>query len=1535
MSAVYSFERLAAESLSNTATDFQQLEPRITTLSDGGYVVLWVDTSGQGGDADGSSIKARLFSDDGNALGPEILINQSTLGIQTQPSVTALVDGRFLVAWESFSQTSSETINGITVDLPSDGRVMARIFSADGAPEGGEFNLDTSLSGIQGIPTVQGLAGGGFVASWFELDGYSAFETVDGNIKAKIFDETGVTTSGEFKVNNLTFGLGVRPEMAELSDGRIIVVWDGTDLTGKDTSGLGISGQLLDADGTKNGGVFTVNTTRGNQQDSAKVVATPDGGFVVVWNDFLSGSGTQKYDIRGRVYDSNGFSKGQDFAIEGSLGSQLDPVLTVLDNNTLVVAWTDESGQSGDPSTAVKARFYDLETTDRVGTEAYLINSVTAETQSKPAITALSEGRFAVAWTDDSGIGGDTSGFGIKSAVFKANTAPVNSGLLAEYPRATLENLQDEILFIPELFAYDREGDAITYSYSSPLPSWVRVEADGTLIGLPDLSYTDFLVRDVSGDLNVAYFSFTAVATDTFGASFSQTFSYDFVMEGMRRVGEITAVDPPLDVDVDALLATVGVSHDSEGLEDIVMLGDGRALVLVAATSSDIDQISGGGTVYCKTGQYCPPPPASRYDTSAASELWQFWLDADGTSAISPELLQGVSETANNVIYSGRAQVDSPLAKAAFDPETGTALSIYKDLVNGRTYFEMQLDPARSGEFTQLSLKQALHYPDVYDMEIGYSGNSSFVALLDVSGAQDQAYQITVSGSGADVTNLGVVRFEYHNQLILSDGRIVAWALTGGNSDRELKAQLYDTDFTKILDPVVVVDSDADDAPEGDWFFASSQTLEARETENGQVAFSWTHQNGTTYEQVIDFLFEPVALTDLDDDYTLPEQPVGRVVARQGNDSIKGSINDDILDGGEGGDSLAGQAGQDRLFGGEGADSITGGLDNDKLYGGIGDDTLKGQGGDDALDGGDGDDVLFGGLGDDTFFAGSGQNIIVGGGGTDLVVLDFASDKIEGQEITTYIELVDPSGNTYRINEDVELIQFADRTMTLAQVEALIPFAADGIVRIDGAAAQHRILSADTSELSDDNGLGAFSYQWLRDGDAISGAIRRDYTLSAQDIGAQISVTVSYTDGIGTQESVLSAPTAAIAARVTKSGNDAGETLAGTAGPDALNGLGGRDIISGAGGPDILLGGNGNDFLYGDDFELRYALPRANQVYRLYQATFDRLPDEAGHKAWTSELFTKNSSLLEVIEGFVRSQEFTNRYAGTSTADFVAELYKNVLDRDLAAGEVTAAEISGWTDRMDEGLSRAGVVNGFSESVEFNLKTLDDANALAVNNNPAEWSDDIYRLYRATLDRDPDQGGFLAWSEQMSEGRAYEQVAAGFTRSSEFTKTYGNLSDPTSFVTQLYSNVLGRAPDATGLSAWVDLLAGGTSREAVVRGFAESGEFKQNTAADLKDWIRSLGVDDEINAGRGSNFMAGGALADSFIFVQADRGVNTVLDLEVWDYLSFQGYGYETAQDARAHMVELGNRVLFTDQGTSISFERTQLSELVDDMFLV
>ncbi len=85
-----------------------------------------------------------------------------------------------------------------------------------------------------------------------------------------------------------------------------------------------------------------------------------------------------------------------------------------------------------------------------------------------------------------------------------------------------------------------------------------------------------------------------------------------------------------------------------------------------------------------------------------------------------------------------------------------------------------------------------------------------------------------------------------------------------------------------------------------------------------------------------------------------------------------------------------------------------------------------------------------------------------------------------------------------------------------------------GLPTISGIPTEDQTLTVVTAAIADADGLGPFSYQWLRGGVDIPGATGSTYVLDDPDVGQLISVRITYTDGGGTPETLTSAPTAAI-----------------------------------------------------------------------------------------------------------------------------------------------------------------------------------------------------------------------------------------------------------------------------------------------------------------------------------------------------------------------------------------------------------------------
>lgn len=102
----------------------------------------------------------------------------------------------------------------------------------------------------------------------------------------------------------------------------------------------------------------------------------------------------------------------------------------------------------------------------------------------------------------------------------------------------------------------------------------------------------------------------------------------------------------------------------------------------------------------------------------------------------------------------------------------------------------------------------------------------------------------------------------------------------------------------------------------------------------------------------------------------------------------------------------------------------------------------------------------------------------------------------------------------------------------------------------------------------------------------------------------------------------------------------------------------------------------------------------AGQVYRIYQAAFDRTPDAGGFAYWLDAM-DKGYSLNQVANFFMGNKEFVDMYmSDPSDANFINQLYAHVLHRAPdSAGQ------KWWIDNI-HAASRAEVLAMFTESPE-------------------------------------------------------------------------------------------------------------------------------------------------------------------------------------------------------------------------------------------
>ncbi|WP_439141921.1 DUF4214 domain-containing protein [Pseudooctadecabacter sp.] len=368
--------------------------------------------------------------------------------------------------------------------------------------------------------------------------------------------------------------------------------------------------------------------------------------------------------------------------------------------------------------------------------------------------------------------------------------------------------------------------------------------------------------------------------------------------------------------------------------------------------------------------------------------------------------------------------------------------------------------------------------------------------------------------------------------------------------------------------------------------------------------------------------------------------------------------------------------------------------------------------------------------------------------------------------------------------------------------------------------------------------------------------------------------------------------------------------------------------IFGENGANFLVGGAGDDVVFAglqnNDFD-----EAASVVARLYQAVLGRAADEMGHFSWTQRLLDQELSGIDIADRFVGSREFSNIYGGLNDADFVRMLYQNVLGR-----EPDEEGFAAWVGNLENGMDRADVVWRFSESREFvNAMSLDVLD-YSFSAYEVSWGDNVFRIYQAVLGREPDAEGFAAWTGNLLDGMDYLDAISRFVGSREFTLVFGDTTNA-DFVELLYENVLGRAPDAEGLTAWINNLDTGMGRADVVSRFVDSAEFIMKTTPDLIDFMKDFGVDDILEGGEGDDLLQGGANSDVFVFDMDGHGDDVIVDFEMWDSIELINADFQSSEDVLDALEQRGEDVVLDHDGGSIMLLNTEIADIQNDTFLI
>jgi Ca2+-binding RTX toxin-like protein len=343
----------------NTTTLGQQFDAAIAPLSTGGYVVIWDDNERQ-------EVYGQRYDAAGNPLGGEFQVNTTTAGTQFFPTVTALTDGGFVVAWQSGTLQNAD--------------IYGRRYDAGGLPVGNDF-LVQGIAGEQLNARVLGLDGGGFLITWDTITGGS-FQEVSG----RLYNAAG-NPGLSFTINTTTADQQGISTLAPLAGGGFVATWQS--ITPANSNNAEILGQRFDSLGAKVGPEFQVNTTSAGSQYGNDVARLSDGGFVVSWTD------PDADRIFARRYDASGNALSGEITVASPATPSVGgTTATALANGGFLVSWVEGDGTVN----RIFARAYDgsnAPITDRFEVSQ---NATDFPVQTADGVVTLTNGQIVFAY---------------------------------------------------------------------------------------------------------------------------------------------------------------------------------------------------------------------------------------------------------------------------------------------------------------------------------------------------------------------------------------------------------------------------------------------------------------------------------------------------------------------------------------------------------------------------------------------------------------------------------------------------------------------------------------------------------------------------------------------------------------------------------------------------------------------------------------------------------------------------------------------------------------------------------------------------------------------------------------------------------------------------------------------------------------------------------------------------------------------------------------------------------------------------------
>ena len=359
----------------NTQVLNHQAEPAVSCSGEGDFVAVWSDQNTPGG------IFARRFDSSGQPIEEQFKVNSGPATNPASPDAAMDSQGNTVFAWQADGEAEEE--------------IYARLFDANAAPLGDEFQVSGATFDRELYPKVAISDSGGFVIAWAneELGG----EPDLWSIKCQIYDGQGQAEGNEIEVS-VSYEYD-SPAVAVDDWGNFTVVWVQYNPATYDRQ---VMARRYDSNGLTITGVFEVSTADLGSSGHCSIGMAENGSFVALWSGENPSGGD---DIYARRYDFDGMPREEPFVVNASgICPRRRPAVYMNDPKNFVVVW--ESGDvSGSDIFGQRFDWFG----NKIGGE-FQLNTYVLGAQAAGDVAVRNDGTFLAVWQSE---GQDGSGNGI------------------------------------------------------------------------------------------------------------------------------------------------------------------------------------------------------------------------------------------------------------------------------------------------------------------------------------------------------------------------------------------------------------------------------------------------------------------------------------------------------------------------------------------------------------------------------------------------------------------------------------------------------------------------------------------------------------------------------------------------------------------------------------------------------------------------------------------------------------------------------------------------------------------------------------------------------------------------------------------------------------------------------------------------------------------------------------------------------------------------------------------------------------------